>query len=90
MTTALMDRNALKQIIEKFGIIEPLLLRLSELEKIIESGDWSTDESAITLKQTAGHLKLLDEVMESIGAVEVQIDQLEFRINSVEKLVAPT
>ncbi|MHA1638290.1 MAG: hypothetical protein ACTSUO_08765 [Candidatus Thorarchaeota archaeon] len=87
MTTKLLDRNALKQIIEKYGIVESLLLRLSKLENTVESDDLSNDDSIITLKQTASHLKLLDEVMESIGAVEVQIDQLEIRINSVEKLI---
>lgn len=91
MTDNPIDRNKLQELLEKYEIVETVMLRLSKLERTPISSEPANDVgSGLDLKQIGGYFKLLDEVMESIGAVEIQIDQLEFRVNSAEKLLNPT
>lgn len=88
MTANPIDRTTLQQTVEKYEIIETVMLRLSELERILESDEWTNDAgSGFDLKQIASHFKLLDEVLESLGIVEVHVNQLEFLVNSAEKLM---
>ncbi len=88
MTSTPIDRKMLQQLLEKYEKFEPILLQLTELERKIESVELIDHiDQDYDLKQLANHFRLIDEVMQTIGAVEIQIDQLEVRVSSFEKFL---
>ena len=77
-----LNKEEMAQFLEGTTELVAFVNHLSRLEELFTNGLQS-----FSVEQITSFLKLLSNVMASIEAVEIQIDELESRVKSLESLL---